>query len=365
MNIVILGLSITSSWGNGHATTFRALVRGLDERGHRVTFLERDRPWYATHRDLVSPPYCQTHLYDCLGDLSTTYATTIAAADLVVVGSYVPDGIEVVDLVQRLATGVTAFYDVDTPITMRALEDDASTYIARRQMPAFDLYLSFTGGPILQRLEREYQVKRARALYCAVDVASYYKDPSEPAAFDLGYLGTYSPDRQPALERLLLEPAAAWPDGRFVVAGAQYPDDGAYTANVLRLSHVAPADHRAFYNRQRFTLNLTRRDMIEAGYSPSVRLFEAAACGTPVISDDWPGLSTILTPGREILIARSGTDVLGYLRDLPETERTLIGVRAQQRVLASHTALHRAAQLERYAAEVTSDAAAPPEARTA
>lgn len=55
MKIVIAGLSITSSWGNGHATTFRGLVRELSARGHEVLFLERDVPWYATNRDLPEP----------------------------------------------------------------------------------------------------------------------------------------------------------------------------------------------------------------------------------------------------------------------------------------------------------------------
>ena len=51
MNIVIIGLSITSSWGNGHATTYRSLIKGLRKRGHKVHFLERDVPWYANQRD--------------------------------------------------------------------------------------------------------------------------------------------------------------------------------------------------------------------------------------------------------------------------------------------------------------------------
>ncbi len=109
MTLVILGLSITSSWGNGHATTYRALVRALAARGHDVLFLERDAPWYAENRDLVRPAYCRVGVYRDLHDLTRTYRDDIADADLVIVGSYVPQGIEAADTVLRLARGCTAF----------------------------------------------------------------------------------------------------------------------------------------------------------------------------------------------------------------------------------------------------------------
>lgn len=352
MKIVILGLSITSSWGNGHATTYRALVRGLASRGHDVLFLERDASWYADNRDLPEPPYCRAQLYENAAELGRLHAGEIEAADLVVVGSYVPDGAAVADVVLRLARGCTAFYDIDTPVTLAALQQNAAEYVERRQIPAFDLYLSFAGGPTLERLERQFGARRARPLYCSVDTELYYQDGSTERDIDLGYLGTYSADRQPMLEELLIGPAARRQEARFVIAGPQYPASIAYPSNVERICHLAPREHRAFYNRLRFTLNVTRRDMVEAGYSPSVRLFEAAACGTPIISDDWPGLSAFLTPGREILIAHAARDVLSYLQDIPEAERARIGVLARERVLQSHTSSHRAMELEEYVAEV-------------
>ena len=352
MNIVILGLAITSSWGNGHATTYRALVRGLAARGHRVLFLERDTPWYADNRDLPRPGYCRVGIYQHPAEIEAAYSSAIEAADLVIVGSYVPDGATVADIVLRTARGCTAFYDIDTPVTLAALQERPSTeYIARRQIPRFDLYLTFTGGPTLRRLEREFGAQRARPLYCSVDADMYFQEKRVPKDYDLGYLGTYSIDRQPTLEALLIEPARRWPAGRFVVAGAQYPDSLDMPPNVERIVHLAPGEHRRFYNRQRFALNVTRRDMIAAGYSPSVRLFEAAACGVPIISDDWPGLSTLLEPGREILIAANARDVLACLHELPEEERLAIAARARTRVLASHTSDHRATELERYVYE--------------
>jgi spore maturation protein CgeB len=157
---------------------------------------------------------------------------------------------------------------------------------------------------------------------------------------------------------LLIAPAREWTTGRFVVAGPQYPKTIRWPRNVKRFSHLAPPKHRAFYNAQRFTLNVTRQNMIAAGYSPSVRLFEAAACATPIISDHWAGIETILKPGREILIARSAKEALEYLRDIPEPERRKIGERARARVLQHHTAAHRALELEGYVLELLSRRAA-------
>ncbi len=350
MTIVIIGLTITSSWGNGHATTYRGLVKALAARGHHVTFIECDRPWYADHRDLPDPPYCDLELYVDTHRLKERFATAVRNADLVVVGSYVPDGVAVGEWVTSNAGGVTAFYDIDTPVTLAKLARGDHEYLSPALIPKYRLYLSFTGGPTLSRLEREFGSPRAVAFYCSVDPELYSPDKWVGVEDDLGYLGTYSPDRQPPLNRLLVDPAIAWPAGRFVVAGPQYPADFRWPANVRRVEHLTPAEHRGFYCRQRFTLNVTRADMIAAGYSPSVRLFEAAACGTPIVSDDWPGLATVLVPGEEVLVARSTADVLRLLREMDSDAARQIGRAARQKVLSAHTADHRAAELERHAA---------------
>ncbi|MBA3325961.1 MAG: glycosyltransferase, partial [Rhodobacteraceae bacterium] len=322
LDIVVLGLSLSSSWGNGHATTYRALLKGLHRLGHDVLFLERDTPWYAAHRDLADPPFCRFALYSSLDGLAAQHLAAIRAADAVIVGSYVPDGVAALDLALDAATGAVAFYDIDTPLTLAALTRGEPASIARRQIPRLDAYFSFAGGPILQRLERAFGAPRALPLYCSADT-ELYRPTGEPCRYDLGYLGTYSPDRQPALERLLIEPARRDPALRCVVAGSGYPSDIRWPANVERIDHVAPADHAAFYGRQRFTLNCTRADMKAAGWSPSVRLFEAAACGTPVISDAWPGLGEFFEPGRAILVAHRTEDVLEALAEPPARRSVL------------------------------------------
>ena len=347
MRIIILGLSITSSWGNGHATTFRGLVKAMAARGHDVLFLERDAPWYAANRDLPVPPHGRTALYHDIAALHTQHEAAVRDADLVIVGSYVPEGIAVGRWAQATARGTVAFYDIDTPVTLAALDRADCAYLDDATLRGYDLYLSFSGGPVLDLLERRYGAKRALPLYCAVDPELYYPEPAAPR-WDLGYMGTYSADRQPALERLLIEPARRLPKHRFVVAGPQYPAEIEWPANVERIEHLPPDQHRRFYNAQRFSLNITRADMLRLGYSPSVRLFEAAACATPVLGDRWEGIEQFFAPGASILAVDSVDEVIDALTSLAEDERMAIGRRARATVLTGHTAAHRAAALESY-----------------
>jgi spore maturation protein CgeB len=346
MKIVILGLSITSSWGNGHATTYRGLVRELVRRGHDMLFLERDQPWYAANRDMPEPPFGRTKIYAGVSELKRRFAGEIRDADCVIVGSFVPDGKVIGEWVTRAASGVTAFYDIDTPITLEKIAREDCDYLSAELIARYDVYLSFTGGPTLEIIEAEYGSPMARPLFCSVDAAHYFPERRKKK-WALGYLGTFGPDRQRKLDSLLLAPATMWPAGRFVVAGPQYPKAIRWPSNVQRITHLSPAKHRAFYNSQRFTLNVTRAAMTRAGFSPSVRLFEAAACGTPIISDDWPGLSTFFRLGHEILVANNAGEVLQVLQKLPERVSRDIGSRARERVLREHTSFHRAAELER------------------
>ena len=345
MKLVVIGLTLSSSWGNGHATTYRALLSAFAARGHEVLFLEREKPWYAgDRRDLTDPPYARLEFYDGVQALDA-WRVEVAAADAVIVGSYTPDGVAVGRWVQASAQGITAFYDIDTPVTLAKLAAGDGEYLTPELIPGYDLYLSFTGGLTLDLLETRYGAPAARALYCSVD-AERYRPLELPKRWDLSYLGTYSPDRQPTLDRLLLEPARRAPDLRFVVAGPLYSVEIIWPANVERIEHLPPADHPAFYSQSRFTLNVTRADMIAAGFSPSVRLFEAAACATPVISDSWAGLDTLFSPGSEIITAEDAEEVLRRLRRTAVGEAVAVGKAARKRVLASHTSAHRACELE-------------------
>jgi spore maturation protein CgeB len=350
LSIVILGLSIRSSWGNGHATTYRGLVRALAARGHRVLFLERNVPWYAQAVDTPRPAGARLKLYDSLEELKARYTQAVRTADLTIVGSYTPQGAQIGDWVLRTTRGVSAFYDIDTPVTVEGLASRTIDYLSRGLMRRYDLYLSFTGGPLLARLAK-MGAAMPRPLHCSADLACYFSERHLPK-WDLGYMGTYSQDRAAAMEELLLYPARLLPGCRMVVAGPQYPGGMQWPINIERYDHLAPGEHRAFFYGQRFTLNLTREPMKRVGYSPSIRLFEAAASGCAMISDWWPGLDDFFEPGREILVVRNRDDVLRFLTEISDHERITIAAAARKRVLAEHTSEQRARQLEGYLEEL-------------
>lgn len=351
MNVVIFGLAITSSWGNEHAASYRSLVKGLASRGHDVLFLERDIASHGTHRDLPVPPYCTVDLYTSVADVFVRRAAAIANADLVIVGSSVADGAAIIERLVPLVQGCLAFYDIDTPATVMSLAAGGTSHLETHQVPLFDVYLSRIGGSILERLEHEWGSPRARVLYGAVDPEMYAPLIASPVV-DLGYLGTYSADRQSTLDEFLFEPARRWPEGRFALAVAHYPKDRRLPDNVTQIAHLPPGAHTRFYGRSRFALSVTPDDLLTNGYAPSAGLFEAAACGTPIISDQWEGLDDLFVPNEEILVARSSREVVQLLTEMSEAERLAIGQRARKRVLSAHTGMHRALELEAYVDEV-------------
>ncbi|MCB2053151.1 MAG: glycosyltransferase [Geminicoccaceae bacterium] len=348
MNIAIFGLSYSSSWGNGHATTWRALMRGLHERGHHVTFFERDVPWYASNRDLDHSAHGDLVFYSSLHPWSEI-ANRLVDADAIVLGSYVPEGVALARRLIALDAAPLAFYDIDTPVTLAKLAGGDEDYLAADTIPHFDVYLSFSGGDALTILQRQWGARLAVPFYCGVDTG-LYRPLSIPARWDLGYLGTWAADRQPTLDRLLLEPARRMPERRFVVAGPQYPPGIAWPDNVERIDHVPPPEHPAFYARCRYTLNVTREAMIELGHSPSVRLFEAGACGAAILTDRWRGIEEVFEPGRELLIVDRSEDVTRLLQEESEPLARRLGRAARERVLRDHTAGRRAQELEHWLA---------------
>lgn len=348
MKFVFFGLTVTSSWGNGHATTYRSLLKALAARGHRLHFVEKDVEWYRNNRDLPEPEFCSVHLYENW-ELSALRCVRLARdADAVVVGSYFPDAVAATRALLDQGHETILFYDIDTPVTMTRLREEGSAeYLDPALIPHYAAYLSFTGGPTLRHIETHYGSPWAVPFYCSVDT-DVYKPTATRRDFqcELSYLGTYAKDRQPKLEGLLNGAARLLPDRRFIVAGPQYPKELEWRMNVKRIIHLSPREHPAFYSSSRFTLNVTRDDMVAAGYSPSVRLFEASACGAAILSDDWPGLAEFLTPREEILLPRDAHEVRQILVQMPEAERVKMGQRARERILAEHTSAHRAEQFE-------------------
>lgn len=348
MKLVIFGLSISSSWGNGHATLWRGLCRALHERDHRIIFFERDVPWYAGSRDLAQPEYCDLRLYARWEDVVGSASEELADTDAAIVTSYCPDGIAASELVLGSRAAIRVFYDLDSPVTLARLRDGQPVeYIGPRGLQDFDLVLSYTGGSALSELRTRLGARRVEPLYGGVDPDIHRPVPANPAYMaDLSYLGTYAADRQNALTALFTEPARRLPQLRFLMGGALYPREFPWTSNIFFVRHVPPPDHPAFYCSSRLTLNVTRQAMADMGYCPSGRLFEAAACGAPVLSDEWEGLDQFFTPGSQILTARATEDAVDALA-LEDRELKRISTSARERALDEHTARHRAREMER------------------
>lgn len=347
MKIVIFGLTISSSWGNGHATLWRGLCRALAKRGHKVVFFEKDVPYYASNRDLFEIPGGDLILYDDWTNIRHRAETELADADVAMATSYCPDGIAASDLLLNAPRATRVFYDLDTPVTFARLDaGEPISYIGPRGLRDFDLVLSYTGGRALDRLQAELGARRTAPLYGHVDPDVHRPvQPVEHYVSDLSYLGTYAEDRQVALQHLFISPAGLRPEQRFLIGGAQYPDSFPWQPNIHFVRHLPPPEHPAFFSSSRITLNITRHAMAEMGWCPSGRLFEAAACGTPILSDTWEGLDRFLEPGREILIAQTTEDAVGAL-DLTDAELQRIARACRERVLGEHTSEHRARELE-------------------
>jgi spore maturation protein CgeB len=351
MKLVVFGLTLSSSWGNGHATTYRALLRAFAERGHSVTYYEWDAPWYGgAHRDLAHPDFCELVLYSSWEKIARRAVAESLEADAVLVGSYVREGARVIDELAEAGVAPLFFYDIDTPVTVASLRTGAADYLRADQVPLFSRYLSFTGGPFLTEIvEGELGAQEACPLYCSVDASQYLPTRVDPElAVDLAYMGTYAPDRQPVVEEFLNQVARRLPKHSFLIAGPQYPAEIDWARNVRLVPHLPPGRHPAFYSSARWQLNATRADMVAAGWSPSVRLFEAGAIGAPIISDSWPGIDVLFDPGREILLPRHTDDVVEILTGISDEQRREIGQSMRARVLAEHTSAHRATELEQY-----------------
>lgn len=343
MKIVIFGLSVSSAWGNGHATLLRGLFRALNRHGHEVHFFERDTSYYAAHRDAPFLPYAQLHLYSEWAENLPLAREKLAGADAAVVTSYCPDGVAACELVLNSNVSKKVFYDLDTPVTLsRLARGENINYIPVQGLGEFDLVLSYTGGLALDQLRTRLGARRVATLYGWVDPTVHHRvAASDHYAAALSYLGTHSADRQARVNELLIEPARQLNEKQFVIAGAMYSQREGWPANIRHFEHIAPPEHSAFYSSSPLALNVTRASMAAMGYCPSGRLFEAAACGTAVLSDWWEGLDSFFEPGKEILIAESSSDAISALIQ----DRRLvqeIAVRARERALDCHTAEHRA-----------------------
>ena len=361
MRIAIFGLTISSTWGNGHATLWRGLGKALVKLGHEFTFFERDVPYYANTRDWAAlPPSLGGSKLVLYSDWSTIEARVrreLVNCDAAIVSSYCFDAQAATDAILDAHHPLAVFYDLDTPVTLEALRSGKQvSYIPWRGLGDFDLVLSYTGGAALEALRSDLCAHRVRALYGHVDPDVHQRiDPVPHYRAALSWLGSYCPDRHAMLEELFVAAARARPNARFLIAGGHYPEHFPWSKNVSFVEHLPPQDHAALFSSSRLTLNVTREPMARLGWCPTGRLFKAAACAAAVLSDEWCGLDDFYTPGEQILVARDTADTLAAL-DMSDARLQAIGRAARERTLDEHTSLHRARQLVHYLEEIRSPA---------
>lgn len=354
MRITVFGLTISSSWGNGHATPYRAILRALHRLGHEVRFFEKDVPYYRARRDFETCDYCVLNLYPDWDSVRESAIMTARQSDVVIAASYLPEGRRICDDILELARPLRVFYDLDTPITLQHMKNSGAEYLRASQIPEFDLLLSFTGGDVLRQLEEVYGARLVRPLYGCVDPDVYFRaEQCTEFNCDLSYMGTFASDRQEKVEGFFLEPARRHPDLRFLLAGPLYPADWLWPDNMSRVDHVPPEAHPRFYSSSRITLNITRREMARNGWCPSGRFFEAAACGTPLVTDWWEGLDSFFDLDRDLRVVATTSDVEDALQSTDE-ELQIQADNARERTLDEHTGDARAAQLLHYLDEAQS-----------
>jgi spore maturation protein CgeB len=311
-------------------------------------FFEKDVSYYASTRDMTAIPGCELRLYAEWQDVASEAHRELQDADAGIVTSYCPHGAEASLALLDSSVRIRCFYDLDTPVTLSTLlAGGAVPYLPRDGLGEFDMVLSYTGGEALRLLQQLLNARNVAPLYGSVD-PEIHRPAERRAEFeaDLSYLGTYAADRQETLDKLFIRAARVASNRRFLIGGAQYPDEFPWTRNTYFVRHLPPDQHPAFYCSSLMTLNVTRRAMAEMGYCPSGRLFEAAACGAPILTDKWEGLESFYTPKDQILVCRETEDVLNAL-ELSEEELRRMARNARERTLAEHTADHRAIELER------------------
>jgi spore maturation protein CgeB len=353
LDLVIVGRSILSSVANPSAQLFRGLINELAHRGHRTTYLEPADAGQRRHRDMLRSPYCEVWVYESVDTLVANYGPAIQSADVVMLTSGLPGCDRIAQWIAEEARGITTYFDTDLPLTLRTVDcpPGHECVLSGEYMPAFHLYLSTTGGTALERLGRRFGIPCARPLYQCIDPFAYYRMDID-RSYDLGFIGNYHGRRDEQIQGLLLEPARLTPNRPFALAGDGYPTDRSWPENLTYLEHLPKTNHVDFFNRLACTLVIEKTERREVGFTPTRQLLAAAACGVPVLCKRWEGIEDFLEPQREIYCVENATDVLHHLYGTDEALRQRAGLAARERVLAHHTAAHRAQQLLDHWSEV-------------
>jgi spore maturation protein CgeB len=346
MKLFVFGSSLTSSYWNGAATYYRGIYKNLAELGFEITFAEPDAYGRQQHRDNEDFSYAEVIVYDSPRDI-TTLLDEACEADLVIKHS----GIGVDDAL--LERGViecqspnthVAFWDVDAPATLASVEGSV-LHPFRRLIPEFDYIFTYGGGPpVVEHYER-LGARACHPIYNALDPKTHYPVAPDPdKACDLVFVGNRLPDRERRVEEFFLAAAEQAPEFQFALGGEGWGDKP-LPKNVRWIGHVGTGDHNVVNCSARLVLNLNRESMVQVGYSPPTRVFEAAGAGACVITDYWEGIGTFFEPGCEILVARTAGDIVDLLRTVDGRLAREMGEAMRRRALLEHTYALRALQV--------------------
>jgi spore maturation protein CgeB len=349
MRISFFGSSLVSAYWNGACTYYRGIIRSLHRLGHEVTFYEPNALDRQRHRDIDDPEWARIVVYEVDDDAAVRDVVAGAAdVDVLVKASGVGVYDEVLEeavLDSRRHGSLVIFWDVDAPATLTRLETDSSDRL-RSLIPEYDLVLTYGGGDRVVGRYEAVGAQRCIPIYNALDPDTHHPvAPQRRFAADLSALVNRLPDREARVEEFFFSAVEALADRRFVLAGAGWEDRVGQT-NLSYLGHLPPRDHNAFNCSTLAVLNITRDSMVRNGFSPATRVFEAAGAGACLLSDEWEGIEQFLTPGQEVVVCSTGSEVASALVGLdPELARQ-IGRRARERVLTEHTYAHRAREVE-------------------
>jgi spore maturation protein CgeB len=349
LRIAMFGSSLVSSYWNGAATYYRGIVSALAARGHCITFYEPDIYERQSHRDIPDPPWAEVKVYAGHDERAVQAALEDAiGADVVIKASGVGEFDELLEcgiLQTKSPEALSVFWDVDAPATLERVEANPTDPF-RSLIPRYDLIFTYGGGDKVVRKYRSLGARQCEVIYNALDPQTHYRErKNDRFTAHLGLLANRLPDRESRIEEFFLRVAAHAPQFQFVLGGSGW-DPKTLPRNVMFVNHVGTADHNAFNSTPLAILNVHRDSMIRFGFSPATRLFEAAGAGACLISDAWEGIETFLEPGREVLVARSGDEVLEHLLALTPERAQSIGQAACIRITREHTYAHRAAQIE-------------------
>jgi spore maturation protein CgeB len=347
MNIAFFGSSLLSAYWNGAATYYRGIIKALHRAGHQVTFYEPDAFDRQQHRDIEPPEWAKVVVYANDASAALREVENARGADLLVKAS----GVGVFDalleaavLEQRRPETMVAFWDVDAPATLDRVQSFREDPF-RALIPQYDYIFTYGGGaPVVDA----YGLLGARAclpIYNGLDEETHHPVSDSRFAADFGFLGNRLPDREARVEEFFLSVAAALPERQFIIGGNGWHDKQ-MPANVRNLGHVYTADHNAFNCTPRAVLNISRESMARYGFSPATRVFEAAGAAACLVTDYWEGIDFFFEPDSEVLVARSGAEVIEILQGLTAERAHAIGQAAYRRALAEHTYRHRAEQME-------------------